>query len=985
MTHFRFVSSLVVVFCSVLTSCESSSTSPHTIGHVPLINTGGRVIMNRVTTGPETSPPPTLAEAQAFSSATGVDGIHTQGMTGQGSTIAYVTDSGFDAHPEIQTSTAEEYLIEFHARIADGSMVPAMFDPHDYFHPDVVPHIDILRQNEQGFTFLAKMTLDNPHDAGAIGHELKLIVHPSARGPSLVSRGGHGWSEFLAHLHSRHWGLQNAFIEIPLRSFRNQHDYRIVGVTHMNADGTAQMHTQTSLHPESDHHDDIAHVDEDIGIFTMMGGIKDPDRENDKMNTYGMAHGASLRLHTTDPTILYTSAPIAAIKSARGAVDESHIVVLSNRLYRHHYHALSNAVLLSLGPDIAKSHLDHRYGSALQRHRDIISPMLAQDDDGHEDIFILAAMDGRTDHAGNQAMILHYYPQLQERGLVAVAMEEGHTPCGAEAAAFCLAAPGTYKYRSRGEDKVYNTDDDTMNIGVSANAAAAHIAAALALLQEMFDDTISPQELVERIKMTANKEFTGYDPARYGRGVIDLRVASLPVLESADFSPPTNPSCLPDGSQDIVSEVVCTDSPPPTNPLCVPDGLRVIVSGDMCSDDNVEIVDSKGHVITGAIGRLSLGMGFGAALSGGLAFFDALNTPWQADSPYNPYAAVMDLTRMVTTSLSRLSLDERLDALRDGTTPSQQGRWTSGDTAVTLSASNVSTANLEEGRFMLSVEKDKLRLMGMNNVALSYALGLHGDALAGHTSSDEHAFHAPYLALASGGISGGISYDTGKNGRLAFVVGEGTSLNDSTTSLPQSEKARAFAAMMEYAPNRNLMFHAGMLQEDSTLLESDGSGLFDIQGGSTMFFGMQARQRLSANWQVLVSGYGGRTQLDGSQGIISDLDVVTSSFDVGVLGSDVMERGDTLLVRVGQPMRVESGTLDVSYVTSRRQDGSTIATTQSMSVAPPARAIELNLSYEMPIEQGNGHVRFTVSHTINPNHQQAQGETVGLISFQHTF
>ena len=955
MTHFRFVSPSIVLLCFFISACQSGA-----IGGVPSVS-GSSLTSQAITetsqaiTDSASPAPVSFSELQAFSATPGVDMMHARGATGEGSTVAYVTNSGFDTHPEFQHSTVEEYTVELHARVPDGTLGPTTVDYRDYFDPAIIDKIDILHQGEHEFTFSIKMALEAPYDASKIAQALKVINHPGARASFVRGNLAQGIEEvFLAVNKRGEWvNPDRTQLTVTLVSLRDQHNYRIVGATRTSDDGS-RLHIETSLHPDSRHHASMAHVDEDIGIFAMVGAVKDPDRENDAMNTYGMAHQADMRLHTTDPIRAYTSAPTTAITSARGATDESHIVVFSNRLYiGRHTVTLSNADLILYTAEEVKSFLQAHYGGTLQRHRDIISPMLVEDDDDAEDIFVLAAVDGRTNDVGNHGVIVHHYPQLQDRSLIAVAMEEGHTPCGAELEDFCLAAPGAYRYRSRGEDKVYSTADDVMKTDVSANAAAAHIAGALALLQDMFDGTVSPKELVERVKMTADSEFDGFTAARYGKGILDLDAASQPV-------------------------VMASDSPSASDMFCAIDGLRFIVSGDLCSKDYVALTDANGDVMTGAIGTLSLGTGFTSMLSGGFTFFDALDTPWQADSPYNPYAAVVDLARVVTTSLSRLTLGERLDALRDGTTPSQQGRWTSGDTAVTFGMSNVSTANLEEGRFMLSVEKDKLRLMGMNNVALSYALGLHGDALAGHKSSDKNAFHAPYLALASGGISGGISYDTGKNGRLAFVVGEGTSLND-------SEKARAFAAMVEYAPHRNVMFHAGMLQEDSTLLESDGSGLFDIQGGSTMFFGMQATQRISENWQVLLSGYGGRTQLDGSQGIISDLDVVTSSFDVGVLGSDVMERGDTLLVRVGQPMRVESGTLDVSYVTSRRQDGSTIATTQSMSMTPQARAIELNLSYDMPLNRDNGHIRFMVSHTINPNHQQTRDETVGILSFQQTF
>ena len=114
-----------------------------------------------------------------------------------------------------------------------------------------------------------------------------------------------------------------------------------------------------------------------------------------------------------------------------------------------------------------------------------------------------------------------------------------------------------------------------------------------------------------------------------------------------------------------------------------------------------------------------------------------------------------------------------------------------------------------------------------------------------------------------------MTYRFNDGGHIGFVMGEGTSLNADGT-LPyqqQTSRPRAFAGMMEYAPHKNLMFQMGALQEESTLLASQGSGLFDIEGGATAFVGVQAKQPIADNWQALFSGYGGRTQLGAQRGL----------------------------------------------------------------------------------------------------------------------
>ena len=75
-------------------------------------------------------------------------------------------------------------------------------------------------------------------------------------------------------------------------------------------------------------------------------------------------------------------------------------------------------------------------------------------------------------------------------------------------------------------------------------------------------------------------------------------------------------------------------------------------------------------MIPDAIGNLRFGMGFGDALLGwgGIAFFDAFDTAWKADNPYNPYAGALDLANIVVAPIeTRFDIEDRFYAMRYGT------------------------------------------------------------------------------------------------------------------------------------------------------------------------------------------------------------------------------------------------------------------------------------------------------------------------------
>ena len=167
----------------------------------------------------------------------------------------------------------------------------------------------------------------------------------------------------------------------------------------------------------------------------------------------------------------------------------------------------------------------------------------------------------------------------------------------------------------------------------------------------------------------------------------------------------------------------------------------------------------------------------------GLAFFDAFDTAWKADNPYNPYAGALDLANIVVAPIeTRFDIEDRFYAMRYGTRPSQRKAWqyhttsltldfatqgmstkpyavTRGEIRPSLTHENMGGDPYAEVRFMVSAETPvgagRMRVMGYSGMAMGYALGLHADGdamMPSYLLTNRDAFHAPYLALASSGL-----------------------------------------------------------------------------------------------------------------------------------------------------------------------------------------------------------------------------------------
>ena len=776
--------------------------------------------------------------------------------------------------------------------------------------------------------------------------------------------------------------------------------------------------------------------DADMGVMALINGLADPERSITRpllaANTHGIAPHARLHVYQT-PRIGTEGAKGTIITDmiyqARG-IDvgrnkvnpKRDIVLLSNHITPS---ALTGAVTKAQLRSVAS--ISHEYGLVRAALQEGVADTKTQD------IYVFAAQDNqeRTKDVGLFAampLVAQGGADISPYSLAVVAMERGSTSyCGQAVREFCLAAPGSYFYidKESGDDASAYDDNDVLVQAVSANAAAALTAGGIAVLESLFSNQITSKELVARVLATASRDFdmnndgtNDYDAMKHGQGLLDLACASRPLTRSgrcAKPSPQASPmqaSPMQASPQSFESASAQQDDASRDVSYCGIEGLRVILSGGLCSDDYITISDRDGNLITDVLGGLRLGRGFGDVL-GGISFFDAFDTAWKADNPYNPYAALLDFAHMVKTSVgSFVSLDERFHTMRYGVRPERRKEWRYGDASVSFAVAPQSVATKPAAmtrsdsaghdpmddspyatmRFMASAEtalgSGRMRFMAHNGVAMGYALGLHAEGdnvIPSHFLPNRDSFHAPYLALASAGFGGGMRYRLEDGSHIGFVVGEGTSLN-TDGSLPAQQKQqqpRALAGMVEYAPHRNLMFHAGALREDSTLLASQGSGLFDIQGGMTTFVGVQARQPLMDNWHMVFSGYAGRTTLDDSKGIVSGLDVITSSFDLGLVGADVLRQDDSVMLRASQPLRVEDGTLDLSYVSFRTADRQPIATVQPVELAAQERAVAFGIDYRMAVG-GDGHLQASFDYVRHDGHR-GHDAMLGMMSLNLSF
>ena len=169
----------------------------------------------------------------------------------------------------------------------------------------------------------------------------------------------------------------------------------------------------------------------------------------------------------------------------------------------------------------------HQY-NVLQKDFGASIARMAQDPAIH----VLSAGNDKGEEVSITAAMPMLFPELRDKTLIVVAVDSNgkigskSNKCG-HASDLCLAAPGGYNsgalyVRAASVDGRYRPV-------VGTSFAAPHVAGAVALLVDLFDDQMSNKELIDRLLLTADKSGDYGDKLIYGQGLLDLEAAINPV------------------------------------------------------------------------------------------------------------------------------------------------------------------------------------------------------------------------------------------------------------------------------------------------------------------------------------------------------------------------------------------------------------------------------------------------------------------------
>jgi len=512
----------------------------------------------------------------------------------------------------------------------------------------------------------------------------------------------------------------------------------------------------------------------------------------------------------------------------------------------------------------------------------------------------------------------HYIPEIQGHSIAVVSLDENgqisdfSSRCGV-AQDYCIAAPGgriTAAYPTSTSDTgiyIGNTNDDNYNNCITDNScyavtsgtsfAAPFVSGGLAVIADHFEGQLGSQEIVSRLFATANKKGVYADKAIYGQGLMDLDAATEPVgqvsaMMSLSLSGPMAPA--------IFSNIQLT-SP------------------------------SFGDAIANGIGNHSV------------IFFDALDAPFRRSlsslvSDYRNQIINMDGFRSIQNPISHSVITNESEFEIGGLSIENL----SGELVTPYHLLN---AKAEKNQFFsyYNYSNDSFLSHGLNG---SWAMGIFKDSQLRSERNLRTQFSNPWLNFSATGTTFGSKFKGNNKFDIALAISSGR--NKFNTNEIFNKRDSSTVALMEIQPKSKMpSLQLGVMKENDASLGLSGSGAFNGSNNQlTSFVGLSNSLDL-AGGIIFGSLYWGKSNnMSNELGMLRSVTrLYSSAFGIGFMKSSIVSNNDKLILTVDQPIRIESGKLQLNVPTYRTKEKNVLFNQMNFNLDPSGREIHTKAQY----------------------------------------
>ncbi|MGI9510524.1 MAG: S8 family peptidase [Geminicoccaceae bacterium] len=494
--------------------------------------------------------------------------------------------------------------------------------------------------------------------------------------------------------------------------------------------------------------------------------------------------------------------------------------------------------------------------------------------------------------------------------------------CG-NTAEFCMVAPG---------ERVRTTlVDDQFGLVSGTSFAAPLVAGSAAVVRAAFPG-VGSREVVNRLLSTAVDLGAAGTDAVYGRGRLDLNAALAPV------------------------------------------GQLSVNVGDSVDDDGVSATSSQVSFDS----SVSLS-GNAEALLGRAVVFDDQNFPFLADLNRNVdqrsrttgIESFVGADRAITsvTTIDQGTVAFSLDEQPEQADPYRR-EFARSDTSLQKQAEDPQINFRSEAG-------DGIDLFVSLNGSSSTDLGLDRTIASEEAAFfEQQTFLAPYERLAGLQSGGGASIKIGENTKIG--ISSFTSADDDALTSMNMQKVEL---MHRTVGDVELRLGYGLLQEEGGFVGSSASGAFGQQTATdTQFANISLTAPVTDDVSLFGAYSHGRSSTSGTSGSLLDdfSNTASEAFGAGVVVKDILQDDDGFTFMVGQPLRVTSGSADVTVAVGRTEGGAVLTETVRADLSPDRREIATEAVYRMSLGE-DGHDLTTGTFVrFNPNHDPDAAPDLGI-------
>ena len=533
----------------------------------------------------------------------------------------------------------------------------------------------------------------------------------------------------------------------------------------------------------------------------------------------------------------------------------------------------------------------------------------------------------------------HFIEEIQGHSIAVVSIDENgeisdfSNRCGI-AKDFCIAAPGgsvTVAYPTSMDDAgIYEDeindptscvqDNSCYAIAGGTSFAAPFVTGGLAAISSYFDGQLGSTEIVSRLFSTANKDGVYADSAIYGQGLMDLAAATTPVGQTSAM-------------------------------------MSYSLSGPMVSASLTSL-----QMINPA---------FGDAIARGVnnhsvIFFDELQAPFRnslnnlvADyrNQINPIAGFDEMQ-----NFSRSMLSTNSEFFEVG----QANFQNISNELVTPSHLLKSQANKNQYFAYFNESNKTFISQGING---SWAMGIFKDTYLRNNSALRSKFNNPWLNYTASGASFGSIKELNNAFNLAYTISAGR--NKFSPNETFLEKNSSLLGLIELQSNLNIpSLQLGILQESDSNNGLAGSGaLSGTKNQMTKFIGLSSVKNLFGGKFFGSIHLGQSSDISHNSGMLKSIkEVKSSSFGFGYIHTSIFNQNDQLTISIDQPLRVESGKLNLDVPVYRTKQKSVIFNSLSFRLRPSGREVNSKINYSTAFKKMN--FDFAFGYKADPYHMK---------------